>query len=182
MTATPRGICTTSTTPATAFACVASNEATLPPKRGGRITTAVIIPGNMTSIANCCVPKDFARLSRRGSLSRPIILNWLGSFSFTSVGIGILAARAASSPNVAFFPDFACATTPSFTVISAAGTFHSAAAASTNMARAVAPACRSCIHELATAVEPPVPCTLPFGSNAKLPYMGTRAGELSTRI
>ena len=44
-TATPRGICTTSTTPGTAFAWVASKELTLPPKRGGRMTTAVIIPG-----------------------------------------------------------------------------------------------------------------------------------------
>ena len=52
----------------------------------------------------------------------------------------------------------------------------------TSIARAVAPARRNCSHELATAVEPPVPCTLPFGSNAKLPYIGTSAGELSTRI
>src|ERR1700722_6344804 len=50
------------------------------------------------------------------------------------------------------------------------------------MARAVAPAWRSCIQEFAMAVEPPVPCTLPFGSKAKLPYIGTWAGEDSTRI
>src|SRR5689334_16409031 len=50
------------------------------------------------------------------------------------------------------------------------------------MVRAVAPAWRNCIQELATAVEPPVPCTLPFGSKAKLPYIGTFAGALSTRI
>ena len=94
----------------------------------------------------------------------------------------MVPACAASSPNVAFFPDFACETTPSLTAISPAGSFHSAAAAATNIARAVAPACRNCIQEFAIAVEPPVPCTLPFGSKAKLPYIGTFAGELSTRI
>ena len=68
------GICTTSTTPGTAFALVASNELTLPPKRGGRMTTAVIIPGSITSMANCCLPVDFARLSSRGSFSLPTML------------------------------------------------------------------------------------------------------------
>jgi CO/xanthine dehydrogenase Mo-binding subunit len=38
-------------------------------------------------------------------------------------------------------------------VISPAGTFHSAAAAATSMARAAAPALRNCIQELATAVD-----------------------------
>src|SRR3569833_653794 len=50
------------------------------------------------------------------------------------------------------------------------------------MARAVAPAWRNCIHELAIAVDPPVPCTLPLGSKAKFPYIGTFAGALSPRI
>ena len=101
---------------------------------------------------------------------------FLGKFT------GTFAARAANSPKVAFFPVLIWATTPSLTVISAAGTCHCAAAACTSIARAVAPACRSCAHELETAVEPPVPCTLPLGSKAKLPYSGTFAGALSTRI
>src|SRR5882724_4670694 len=108
-------------------------------------------------------------------------LNWLGSLSLTSVGRGSLPAAAASSPKVAFLPDL-CATTPSLTVISEAGTFQRLAAAWTNIARAYAPAWRSWSHEFAIEVEPPVPCTLPFGPKAELPYGGTFAGELSARI
>ncbi len=168
-TATPRGICTTSMTPGTAFAFVASNELTFAPKRGGRMTTAVIMPGSMTSMANCCLPVDFARASSRGSFSLPTILNAEGSLSLTSLGTGCLAALPASSPKVAFLPAPACATTPSLTVISPAATFHCLAAAATSMARAVAPASRNCFQEFATEVEPPVSWMPPFGSSARLP-------------
>ena len=68
------------------------------------MTTAVIIPGSMTSIANCCVPVDFARLSSRGSFSSPMILKAAGSLSLTSVGTACCAALPASSPKVAFLP------------------------------------------------------------------------------
>jgi hypothetical protein len=135
------------------------------------MTTAVIIPGSMTSIANCWVPVDLAFESRRGSFfaSTPISRKLPGSLSFTSCGTLSRAAAPASSPKLACFPCPACASTPSVTVISPAGTFQALAAAATSMARAVAPAWRSCIQEFATAVEPPVPWTLPFGSKAKLP-------------
>jgi hypothetical protein len=54
-----------------------------------------------------------------------------------------------------------CATTPESTVISAAGTCQRCAAAATSMARAVAPARRSCSQELAMLLLPPVPCAGP---------------------
>ena len=69
--------------------------------------------------------------------------------------------------------------TPRWTAISAAGTFHSAAAVATNTAHAAAPAWRSCIQEFAIAVLPPAPCTVP---NARLLYSLASAGALSTRI
>jgi hypothetical protein len=50
-TATPCGICTTSTTPLTALAAAASKVFTVPPKRGERAITAVSMPGRRTSIA-----------------------------------------------------------------------------------------------------------------------------------
>src|SRR6266480_426058 len=180
ITATPRGICTTSITPATALALVASNELTLPPKRGGRMTTAVIMPGSMTSMANCCLPVDLARASSRGSFSLPTMLKAAGSLRLTCVGTGSFAALPASSPKVALRPAPVCDTTPWLTLISLAGTAHALAAAATSMARAVAPAWRSCCQELATAVEPPVSWILP--PIARLPYTGTCAGALSTRI
>ncbi len=87
----------------------------------------------------------------------PIRVKLFGSFSFGASGGFTLAASASSSPNPARLPD-ACATTPSATVISAAGTPHALAAASTNIVRAAAPAVLSCVQELAMAEEPPVPC------------------------
>ena len=182
-TATPRGICTTSTTPATAFALVASNELARAPKRGGRMTTAVIISGSITSIANCCLPVDFARASSRGSFSLPTILKSVGFLRGTFAGTGSFAAAPASSPRVALRPVPACDTTPSLTVMSVAGTPQRAAAAATSIARAVAPASRSCCQELATAVDPPVSCAwAPIGTKARFWYVGTSAGALSTRI
>ena len=67
-TATPVGICTTSTTPATAFAFVASNDFTVAPNRGACATTAVSIPGNFTSCVKMAVPPLFALASTRGVL------------------------------------------------------------------------------------------------------------------
>ena len=60
----------------------------------------------------------------------------------------------------------------------AGGTFHSAAAAATSMARAVAPALRNCIQELAMAELPPVPCIVP---KTRLAYLLASAGADSTR-
>src|SRR5580692_11639384 len=55
-TATPRDTCTTSTTPGTALAAVASNDLTVAPNCGGRCSTATSIFGNVTSSVNCAVP------------------------------------------------------------------------------------------------------------------------------
>jgi len=108
------------------------------------------------------------------------MLKAAGSLRLTCVGTGSFAALPASSPKVALRPAPVCDTTPWLTLISLAGTAHALAAAATSMARAVAPAWRSCCQELATAVEPPVSWILP--PIARLPYMGTCAGALSTRI
>ena len=43
---------------------VASKLATLPPKRGGRATTTVSMPGSRMSIVNCAVPFDLSRRCR----------------------------------------------------------------------------------------------------------------------
>jgi hypothetical protein len=58
-------------------------------------------------------------------------------------------------------PLAAWCSTPSATVISAAGTFQRFAAADTSMARAVAPVWRIWPQELAIAVLPPVPWAPP---------------------
>ena len=81
----------------------------------------------------------------------------MGSFSLTSVGGGTLAASAKRSAKAAVLPE-AWVSTPSLTVISPTGTFQRLPAAWTNMARAVAPALRSCSHEFEIADEPPVNC------------------------
>ena len=62
-TATPRGVCTTSTTPLTALAFAASKAATAAPNSGGWIITAVSMPGSFTSMVKSCLPVDFGRLS-----------------------------------------------------------------------------------------------------------------------
>jgi len=80
----------------------------------------------------------------------------LGSFRVGVSGGVTLAASAISAPNPALLPLAAWATTPSLTVIWPTGTFHRVAAACTNIARAAAPALRSCSQELEIADEPPV--------------------------
>ena len=142
------------------LATVASNDFTVAPNLGGRAISAVSIPGSVKSMVNFAEPSVFAVPSSRGRCV-PTSLKSLGSFKVTSGGGVSVAAFAARSPNVARRPDGACETTPRSTVISAAGTLQSRAAASTSMARAVAPARRSCPHELARPVLPPVPCTGP---------------------
>jgi hypothetical protein len=100
-----------------------------------------------------------------------------GSLSVTLAGTASAAAASASSPNVALRLLAAWLTTPSRTVISAAGTFQRLAAADTSMARAVAPVWRSWSHELAMAVLPPVPC---IGPKARLLKRLASAGAPST--
>ena len=138
------------------MASLASNDFTLPPKRGGRAITAVSMPGSAMSMVNIAWPRDLARESvRRTSL--PISLKSFGSFSSTSLGGSNLAALTARSPNAADLPLALCERRPLSTLISAAATPQSCAAASTRSARAVAPAWRICLNELAIALLPPVP-------------------------
>ena len=59
-TATPRGICTTCRTPATARALSALKLLTLPPKTGGRATSATSIPGSWTSSPKTALPLTFS--------------------------------------------------------------------------------------------------------------------------
>src|SRR5262249_30793736 len=94
---------------------------------------------------------------------------------------GCVAASPTSSPKVTRLPE-GCATTPSLTVTSDARTDQRCAAAATSIARAVAPASRNCCHELAIGVEPRSPRTSLFGSNARLPYVGSFDGTASARI
>src|SRR5258706_1244185 len=100
----------------------------------------------------------------------------LGSLSLTSAGTFCFAASLASWPKVAFFSFQEI--TPFATRISETGACHFSAAAATSIARATAPALRSCSHELASAVLPPVPCA---GPHRRLLYFAASAGAPSTR-
>ncbi len=157
-TATPVGIWKTSTTPGTFFAAVASNEATFAPNFGAWATMAVSILGRWTSWVKRAVPVLLAVESLRRTRSVPIRVKVLGSFSVGFCGGVTFAAAVTSSPKCACLPVLAWETTPFWTVTSPAGTAQVVAAAWTNMARAAAPAARSCGQELEIAEEPPVPC------------------------
>ena len=122
--------------------------------------SAVSSPGSLKSAVNCAEPSVLGLLSTRGG-RLPTSVKSFGSFSVTCAGGVRVAALDARSPNVARRPDGACETTPRSTVTSAAGTLHSRAAASTSMARAVAPARRICSQASAIAVLPPVTCAPP---------------------
>src|SRR5438093_2167409 len=67
-TATPDEICTTSTTPSTFFASVASNEATFAPNRSERLTIAVNVPGLLTSNAKTHAHFAFCKEASLGQL------------------------------------------------------------------------------------------------------------------
>ena len=91
----------------------------------------------------------------------PISLKSSGFLSVTSVGGESLDAAATSSPKRFERLPAISLTRPASTVTEATGTPHSAAAASTSIALAAAPALRICMNELAMAVEPPVNWTGP---------------------
>ncbi len=154
-TATPDGTRTTCVTPFTRRAAVASTDFTVAPKRGGRAISAVSTPGAVKSAVNCAEPSVLAFPSTRGT-RLPTSLNSFGSFNVTCVGGVSVAAFDPSSPNVARRPDREWVTTPLSTPISEDGTPHSLAAASTSIARAVAPARRISSHASAIDVLPPV--------------------------
>jgi hypothetical protein len=144
----------------TAFAFVASKDLTVAPNRGGCATTAVSMPGRCTSWVKIALPLVLSGESLRGA-RLPMSLKSLGSLSRTSAGTPSRAAAFASWPKLAWRLEAECITAPSLTLTSSSGTFHCFAAAATSMARAEAPALRSCSHELAIAVLPPVPCVGP---------------------
>src|SRR5712672_390762 len=113
-------------------------------ERGDRATSAVSWSGSLMSSVNSAEPFDLIALSRRFTApSRPINLKADGSLSFGSAGTGCCMAFSANAPKRPSLPE-ECRMTPFSTVISAAGTFHSVAAALTSMARAAAPTLRIC--------------------------------------
>ena len=98
-TATPSGTCTTSVTPLTFFASVASNETSLAPNDGGHAITAVSRPGSLRSIVYTALPLHLPGESTRGVASAlPIKVNCAGVFSTGLAGGVCFAAAAAISP------------------------------------------------------------------------------------
>jgi hypothetical protein len=96
-TATPLEICTTSRTPLTAMARLASNEPSESPCTGGRTTVANSIPGARASIPNFAAPVTLMGVSTSGTRV-PTSLNVFGSLSRGCEGTGSAAAASARSP------------------------------------------------------------------------------------
>ena len=97
ITATPDGTGTTALTPRTARARSAFTLLTVPPKTGGRATTAVSMPGTVASMPKVASPVTFTRLSSR-FVAFPMSFHWDGSLSGGFVGTGWVAARSTSWP------------------------------------------------------------------------------------
>src|SRR6516162_3679287 len=89
-----------------------------------------------------CAPVTLGGVSSRLS-GLPAIFQSFGSLSGTSFGGLIFAAASATLPNVVVRPDGLWVITLLAALHSAAGTFHSLAAAAINMVRAVAPPLRT---------------------------------------
>jgi hypothetical protein len=85
-TATPSGTSTTSVTPCTFFASVASKDTSLAPKLGGHAITAVSNPGSFTSAVYVAVPLHLEGESTRG-VERSLPMNAVLRRAF-SVRIG----------------------------------------------------------------------------------------------
>ena len=86
----------------------------------------------------------------------PAIFQSFGSLSLSSCGGSSFAAAAATLPKLIVCPDFACEMTLFAALHSAAGTFHSAAAAAISMIRAAAPALRTYSFDSRMPRLPPV--------------------------
>jgi hypothetical protein len=91
-------------TPGSARAALSSTWAGVAPNLGGCSTTAVSIPGKVTSMVNRVRPRIFPGASTRSLPSRPISVYRAGSFGPTPSGTGSCAALMARSPNPARFP------------------------------------------------------------------------------
>ena len=69
----------------------------MPPFTGEAATVPTAMPSTLTSMPNTAVPSTLDGVSsRRGEV--PIRVNFAGSFSGTSTGIGSFAAASASAP------------------------------------------------------------------------------------
>src|SRR5205814_2292829 len=139
ITATPEGTSTTLRTPGITFALSALKLLTLPPNTGERATTAVNIPGALTSIPKMPFPFVFSGVSRRFS-GLPMSLKSFGSFSATCCGGAIFAALSANCPYDRRRFEALWITIPFSVPQLPASTFQRWAAAVINMARAAAPA------------------------------------------
>ena len=84
-------------TPGTAFALSALKLFTLAPKTGGRATTAVRMPGTLTSRPKRPLPLIFSGVSNRFA-GLPMSLKSLGSFNATFCGGVMLEALSARCP------------------------------------------------------------------------------------
>src|SRR5260370_6253508 len=92
------------------------------------------------------LPVTLSGVSRRLTLV-PMIFQSFGSLSLISDGGSILDAATATLPKVVLRPDGVWVMTPSAAVHSAAGTFHSSAAAAISIMRAAAPPLRTTCSE-----------------------------------
>src|SRR5208282_773828 len=97
------------------------------------------MPGRRASIPKFALPFTLSGVSSR-FVGLPIILNWLGSLSFTLVGGAILPAASARLPYVRRRFEAVCTTALFSAWHSDASTLHFAAAAAISISRAVAPA------------------------------------------
>ena len=141
----------TSTTPGTALAAVASNDLTVAPNSGGRCSTATSMSGEghvdseLRGAVGLCRHVD----ARQFLADELEVLGVLQRRPWSAPAAPPPCRRARrTSPGDC---SARAETTPRSTINLAGGTFHSAAAAATSMARAVAPALRSCIQEFAIA-------------------------------
>src|SRR5262245_5960034 len=160
-TASPVEIGTTSLTPGTDLAFVASKLAAFPPKTGQRAATANNIPGSFTSIPNTALPSTLPGVSRR-LVALPISRNCDGSFKLTFDGGVSFEAASASAPklNRAFVA--VLVTAPAAARQSDFCTPHFCAAASTSISRAVAPARRSDSQDVRMLMLPTTPWFGPY--------------------
>ena len=132
----------TAITPFIFLASLSSTLTSLAPMTGLCSTDAYTIPSTVASIPYTAVPLTLSGTSGLGA-ALPKILKSFGSFNTGFSGAFNLDAASANSPYPPFFPDLLCVISPFSAVHSAAGTFHTAAAASTSICFAAAPTLRS---------------------------------------
>src|SRR6188472_551209 len=156
ITATPVSpTCTTFFTPFMPAILAASKLFTLPPKVGQSLIAALSMPGIVKSMPSFLCPVVLSTVSRR-LMGLPASFQSLGSLRLISLGGASLEAAPATLPNVVLRPDGLCVILLCSAVHSAAGTFHSSAAAWISIMRAAAPPCRTYSCEVRMPRLPPV--------------------------